>query len=93
MDERALRRCKARFALDLHPSHCSDAMAGVKEQLNAWLLRFLSAITMQGQAPKKPLMSILSCGTQIQVMTEDYMMSGDCAKSVLQGLALTTALL
>ncbi|KAK9914793.1 hypothetical protein WJX75_000622 [Coccomyxa subellipsoidea] len=40
MDERALRRCKARFALDLHPSHCSDAMAGVKEQLNAWLLRW-----------------------------------------------------
>lgn len=42
MDHRALRHCKARFAIDLHPSHCSDAMGGVQEQLNAWLLRYAS---------------------------------------------------
>lgn len=35
-----MRHCKARFAIDLHPSHCSDAMGGVQEQLNAWLLRW-----------------------------------------------------
>ena len=47
MDHRALRHCKARFAIDLHPSHCSDAMGGVQEQLSAWLLRCASP-SLQG---------------------------------------------
>ena len=39
MDSRALRRCRARFAIDLHPCHAADALGGIREQLDAWLLR------------------------------------------------------
>ncbi len=39
MDGAALKRCKATFAIDLHPSHSASALTGIKEQLDAWLLR------------------------------------------------------
>lgn len=34
-----LRGCWVKFGIDLHPSRSDDVLGGVKEQLNALLLR------------------------------------------------------
>lgn len=51
MDSRALRRCRAQFAIDLHPCHAADALRGIREQLDAWLLRQ----DLPGQVVSRPV--------------------------------------
>ena len=43
MDREALHSAAVQFALDLHPSATGDVMQGVRDQLNASLLRFVNA--------------------------------------------------
>jgi hypothetical protein len=63
MDRRSLRCFKAKFAIDLHPFHSADALAGVKEQLNAWLLRFAlyaSGLNANRLCRRLDILSVLS---------------------------------
>ena len=41
MEREALHKAAIKFSLDLHPSATADVMEGVRDQLNAVLLRYL----------------------------------------------------
>ncbi len=38
--ERVLRKLKARFQVDIHPSNTSNILEGVRSHMNALLLRY-----------------------------------------------------